>query len=76
VNDECGLADTASSSDEDDVGVNLSTKSVHKQQAMKRQGMLEISIGPVQDTFAPRFTVPSYVPLSTKVPTTGLFSHN
>ena len=64
VSEECGLTDTASSTDEDEVGVNLSTKSVHKQQLTKRQGVLEISIGPVQDTFAPRPKAMAHVPLS------------
>jgi hypothetical protein len=54
VNEECGFTDTASSSDEDDAGFTVSSKSQCKQQIMKTHTMLDCGIGLVLDTFAPR----------------------
>ena len=67
VNEECGLTDTASSSDEDDTGVCLSMKAQFKQPVMKLQGVLDCSLGQVQYTFAPRPETQAHPAMSASV---------
>lgn len=54
VNEECGLTDIASSSEDDDISFTISLKIQHKQQVIKMPAVVDCNIGQVLDTFAPR----------------------
>jgi hypothetical protein len=66
VNEECGLTDTASSSEDDDSSFTVSLRFQHKQLVVKLPDTFDCSIGQVLDTFAPRSVCQSFASAVTR----------